>query len=270
MKFKDISGERFGMLTAVKRATPVGQPVKWLCMCDCGKESVVSAHHLKGNTKSCGCLLLAKADDLKGIRFGRLTAVNRAKNSAANKATWVCNCDCGNFVIVQATSLKTGNTKSCGCFRSDTSRELAGPLNRTHGMTRSKTHNTWTSMLQRCYYEGHKSYSDYGGRGITICERWMSFENFFADMGERPAGKVIGRIDNNGNYEPGNCRWEDWFQQGNNKRTNRRIEANGKIFTLAEWARLAGVNDNTIADRIERGWSIDDAVTLPAKYNWKN
>lgn len=267
MKMIDLTGLKFGLLTVLDRSTPAGQPIKWRCACECGSRTVVSAHHLKGGTKSCGCLRLTKADDLSGEKFGRLTATERSSNDDRSRATWKCFCECGNTIIVQATSLKTGNTKSCGCLKSDTSRELAGPLNRTHGMTRTKTHNTWTSMLQRCYYEGHKSYVDYGGRGITVCHRWMLFENFLSDMGDRPDGMVIGRINNDGNYEPGNCQWEDWFQQGNNKRTNRRIEVNGKSFTLAEWARFAGVNDNTISDRIERGWTLSDAVSMPAKYN---
>lgn len=150
--------------------------------------------------------------ELKGRKFFRLTAIERVRR---NRTTFYrCLCACGTEKLVRSQSLLNGDTRSCGCLRSDKMRREKT----RHAHYRSPTYNSYRSMLARCK-PTHRQYKDYGGRGISICSRWLeSFENFLADMGERPAGKTLDREKNDGNYEPGNCRWATRLEQNRNKR----------------------------------------------------
>lgn len=125
------------------------------------------------------------------------------------------------------------------------------------------TFKTWSSMLHRCYNPQAQQWPNYGARGIKVCPRWFDFSEFLKDMGEKPDGLMIGRIDNDGDYEPSNCRWETPRQQQNNRRSNRRLTFNGKTDTLENWARTVNLKADTIAHRIKRGWSLEEALTLP-------
>jgi hypothetical protein len=149
--------------------------------------------------------------DLTGQTFGRLTVIGLAQRHDAKNAYWLCQCACGNpeQKEVQGGSLRGGRVLSCGCFH----REIVT----THGMETTKVYDVWASMKARCQNPKHAAWVDYGGRGISVCARWQSFENFFADMGEPPPGLTLDRINNDGNYEPNNCRWADWATQNNNK-----------------------------------------------------
>jgi hypothetical protein len=136
--------------------------------------------------------------------------------------------------------------------------------NLTHGYAKTPTWHAWTHMRARCRNKNARDYARYGGRGITVDPRWESFENFLADMGERPDGHSLDRIDNNGNYAPGNCRWAKEITQQNNKRSNRHLTFDGREQTVAEWARELGIKPvDKLYRRLYRGWSIEQALTTP-------
>jgi hypothetical protein len=158
--------------------------------------------------------------DLTGQRFGTLTVIYRTDNAADGHTRWYCKCDCGNFKVAQSNNLKAGNVRSCGCL----AQEKAAVLNLTHGLTKTKEFKAWDSMKQRCLNPKNPSYIHYGGRGITICDRWLlSFESFYVDMGLSPSiNHSVDRIDVNGNYEPGNCKWSTAREQRLNQRPRQK------------------------------------------------
>lgn len=162
---------------------------------------------------------MSAAVDIAGQRFGRLTAL-RFTHSVNGVRMWLCRCDCGIEAPVDCHALRTGNTKSCGCLR----RDVASAANRTHGLSGSSTFFRWQAMKNRCLNPRDKDWKHYGGRGITVCERWLSFEPFLADMGEAPPGMTIDRRDNDKGYEPGNCRWATMTVQANNRRRLKRSD----------------------------------------------
>lgn len=201
---------------------------------------------------------MPKFIDRTGARFGRLTALRRnGSDRTTGEALWECTCDCGGHLTVRGSSLSSGNTGSCGCLPPDNQRALFT----THNMHTSRTYHSWQHMKTRCYNPRHIGYKDYGGRGIAVCDRWRhSFENFLADMGERPPGHTIGRIDHDKPYEPGNCQWETRRQQGRSKlgtgnprarltpkdvREIRTLLAGGD-FTHTQIGRMFGVTKGAI------------------------
>jgi len=183
---------------------------------------------------------MGKFIDLTGQRFGRLVIVSRAKNSKSGRIRWNCVCDCGGTTIASGINLQSGNTKSCGCLRKE--------MRTAHGMTRTSTYKTWGSMIQRC---ANPNNANYGGRGITVCERWKKFENFYEDMGKKPKGLSIERKDNSGNYCPKNCRWEAIKNQNRNKRSNVNIEYRGKTQCMSAWAEELGINYDALRYRLQ-------------------
>jgi hypothetical protein len=158
---------------------------------------------------------MRKAEDMAGRVFGRLTAVSLAKSrTGKGGARWNCVCSCGKSADVRADSLREGKTKSCGCLAV----EISTARCYRHGHHNSATYSSWEHMLDRCSNPNFKHFSYYGGRGIAVCDRWRKFENFLADMGERPERLTLDRIDTNGNYEPTNCKWSTRSEQQYNRR----------------------------------------------------
>jgi len=198
--------------------------------------------------------------DLTGQKFGRLQVVSFHGRNKNNQSIWLCRCDCKTSLPVESKNLLSGTTKSCGCLM----KELAGDRARTHGQTKTRAYKVWINIKDRCFNPRHKSWKDYGGRGITMHPAWRdSFEAFYRDVGEPPVGLSIDRKNNDGNYEPGNVRFTDMFTQHNNRRGNRLIAFNGKIRTIAQWARIVGVKKATLYKRFEEGWSIKRTLTTP-------
>lgn len=160
-----------------------------------------------------------------GERFGRLVVIGAGESTRAGQSTWLCVCDCGEHREVMPGHLERGTQKSCGCFKAERSRtwmvERGAEGRTTHGLSRRPEYRVWASMIQRCHNERDPSYHWYGGRGILVCQDWrQSFEAFYRDMGPRPDPSLsIDRIDNDGNYGPGNCRWATKSQQNLNRRT---------------------------------------------------
>lgn len=169
--------------------------------------------------------------DLNGKKFGKLTVVKRVENNKHRQPQWLCKCDCGNETIVSGQKLRTGHTKSCGCIIFEQKTRLK------HGMTNTSLFTRWMNMKSRCYNPKNKRYSRYGARGITICDEWMDFSNFYnwAMQNGFKESLTLDRIDNDNGYCPENCRWATQKQQSNNKSTNSIFEINGEKNTLSEW-----------------------------------
>lgn len=262
--FKDLTGQRFYHLVVLKHiGSDGGKGALWLCECDCGNEcEVVSKKLLQGDTRSCGCKK-ERLIDLTGQKFGKLTVLEKCK-SLNSSTRWLCQCDCGNLTIVHATSLKSGNTKSCGCVRSELSKSRA-----THGMTKTPLYGVWNSMKQRCNNPNSTSFASYGKRGVSVCKEWeddfMNFHNW-ANASGYAEGLSIDRINVNGNYEPSNCRWVDIETQANNKRNNVYLELNGEKKTIHQWCKEYGIDYAVVYQRIRKlGYTIEEALTTPVK-----
>lgn len=198
-----------------------------------------------------------------GDRYGRLTVICELESIGQRMV--LCRCDCGDKRIAVLSELRRGNTKSCGCLSRELRSIAVGRRSITHGESDCKTHRIWRAMKSRCNNPRVHNYQDYGGRGISVCPQWeKSYEMFIADMGHCPSGASIDRIDNDGNYEPGNCRWATRADQNRNRRDNVMLTFAGKTMCLTDWASEIGMNERTLRNRIKHyGWSIKDALTIP-------
>jgi hypothetical protein len=279
----DISGRKYGRLTAIKldhskkyRDGSVGQ--WWLCKCDCGNEVIVNKGNLGRCTNSCGCLssettkMINKErnEDITGKRYGRLTAIRldhvREKKNGHPLQYWLCRCDCGNEKVILKYHLGK-SILSCGCYNKE---QLRGRMTK-HGDTKNPIYHRWVRMKERCYNKNHQAYSNYGGRGIKVCDEWLVYENFkkwVLANGYR-SDLQIDRIDNDGDYCPENCRFTDGNVQATNRRSTKFIEYNGERLSYSEWSRRLGSSKDIVAIRIAAGWSEIDAITLKPKQRRK-
>lgn len=203
--------------------------------------------------------------DLTSQTFGKLTVLQFHSISKSGRTLWECKCECGNKTLVAAGELRANKTKSCGCLRSIRCKETKT----THGdgsRRRSvKEYRIWTHIKERCYNPNSMAFKDYGARGIAVCARWKnSYAEFLKDMGRCPQGLQIDRIDNSGNYEPGNCRWADRFIQSDNRRSVIHITHSGIRLNLKAWSRKLGIPYLRLYGRyVLRGWSFEDSITKP-------
>ena len=203
--------------------------------------------------------------DLTGKKFGRLIAM-RYVFTKKRHAHWECKCICGNIIITNSNTLQRKDTQSCGCLQ----KEKTQYANTKHGMHKTKFYEKWRTMKQRCGNTNNNRYKDYGGRGITVCERWLKFENFRDDMylsykEHRLNNKFtsIDRIDNDGNYCPENCRWATCKEQQNNTRYNRLLTYKGQTLNITQWAEKLDMTPCTISTRVRRGWSVKRTLDTP-------
>lgn len=196
-----------------------------------------------------------------GQRFGMLTVLQRAENMRPDQTRWVCQCDCGQTKVVNSSSLKCGNTKSCGC-----STRLLNSLahRRDDSIPAGPERNTWASMNARCYNPNAPDFALYGGRGIKVCDRWQrphGYWNFVADMGPRPKGFTLDRIKSDGDYTAENCRWTDRRTQQNNRRYTRFVSYQGETLALGDWSRRTGIKQNVLWGRLYHcKWSVGQAL----------
>lgn len=193
-------------------------------------------------------------NNIQGFRFGSLTVLQLGeKQRQHNGAWWLCLCDCGTQKNLPSSDLVNGKINSCGCEHA----KRIGKASETHGMSKGRTYRIWMAMRNRC----NRIHQDYSCRGITYDQRWDSFENFLADMGEAPDGMSIDRINNDGNYCKENCRWATREQQANNTRANIFIEWNGIRQTRSQWEKEFGMKPTTLRSRLRNGWSMERAMT---------
>ena len=209
---------------------------------------------------------MGKFKDLTGMRFGAWTVIERAKDSFDNRGypvvKWHCLCDCGSEADVFGNSLRSGRSTSCGCVHSAIAVKVAKELFTTHGESRTRLYKIWAGMMKRCYNQNSSNYPNYGGRGVSVCLDWHSYESFsdWAHANGYSDELSIDRINVDGSYSPDNCRWVSHIEQSNNRRSNKYYVVNGVEHTLAEWARIYDVNYKTLWKKINKGASIEEAL----------
>lgn len=267
---EDLTGQTFGYLTAIEH---VGRGM-WKCRCVCGKEKIVGRLDLKrGRTKSCGCKIgeIRRANgytakqitDLTGQKFGNLTVVELIPRKYGEPVKWKCVCDCGNERICSSADLKHEGVTKCKVCTRDSLQKRYPRLVRIYA-----------NMKQRCGNPKHTSYDRYGGRGITVCEEWNNSFDAFVEWAINNGYRddlTIDRIDVDGNYEPSNCRWATILEQANNTSQNVEITYKGETHSRSEWSRILNIKNATLQNRLNSGWSIEEAFeTPPSKRNRKH
>lgn len=217
---------------------------------------------------------MAKRLQLSGKVFGRLTVVKEGHSTSVG-TSWLCLCFCGKEHTVRGANLISGSVTSCGCYAKEAlarGREKALKTVITHGAfingANPASYSSWHAMMHRCYDPKNYKFHNHGGRGITVCERWKDYLNFKEDMGEPTEGLSLERIDNDGNYEPSNCKWATRKEQGRNKRNNRLLTYKGETKCMAEWCEIFNINFSTLDSRLRYSkWSVEKALTTPVRKN---
>lgn len=264
---REIVGEKFGRLTAIKRIYDGKRHINYLFKCDCGNEKIISKEAVVlGLTKSCGCITKENnfnrcMIDLTGRTFGRLTVIQY--DHSKNGAYWLCRCECGKTKVIKGTSLTKGLTTSCGCK----SREMSINRSTTHGMTGTRLYRIRSGMIARCYKENASSYPKYGAKGITVCDEWLgengfvNFYNWAMENGYKD-NLTLDRINPKGNYEPSNCRWATYKEQANNTKATVFLTYNGETKPASEWAEIVGISQSAITQRKNKGWTDEECLTV--------
>ena len=238
----------------------------WKCRCDCGNDYVVRGSSLtEGKTTACNACS-HKIKDMVGEEYGRLTVLS-FDGVRKGHYYWKCVCECGNEVVVDGGMLRSGNTKSCGCYQ----RERTSSANKTHGDTGERLFGIWMGMKDRCYNANCPGYRYYGGKGVTVFDGWRydypafkswSYANGYADS------LTIDRIDVNGSYCPDNCRWITLKEQQNNKTVNHLVIYHGKSRTVSEWSDIVGIDYKTLYQRLFKyHWDVESAFTKPVRHS---
>ena len=209
---------------------------------------------------------MRKIEDLTGQQFGYLIIIEFAGIHKRN-AQWKCRCECGNEKVVMGHNLKSGNVKSCGCLRSETTSARCYK----HGGTNTRLYNIFSQMLNRCNNQNNTNYKDYGGRGITVCNEWLVYQNFkaWALANGYADDLTIDRIDNDKGYSPENCRWATRKEQNGNRRNNRLITFEGETKTLSQWATDKNISRDVLRSRLDMDWTVEDVLTKPVK-KWRH
>lgn len=208
--------------------------------------------------------------DLTGQRFGRLIVLSYAHTNQHGKAIWHCRCDCGNEKDIIGCSLTRGLTKSCGCLHDEKSKDnckVMSNSNKKHEECKTRLYNIWHGMKARCGNPNNTSYEKYGGKGIKVCDEWQDYLSFreWALNNGYSESLTIDRINNNGNYEPSNCRWATIREQENNRTNNVLLTAFGKTQTMSQWAKEKNICKSTLFNRLKKGWDIEKALNVPSK-----
>lgn len=196
--------------------------------------------------------------DISGKKYGRLTTLEYVGSSK-----WLCECDCGTQKIIRKDSLIQGKSKSCGCLHKENAAAQIRERSVKHGDFGTKLYGVWAAIKRRCYNQNSRYYHEYGGRGITVCDRWKDDYSYFKEWSlahDYKEGLSIDRVDTNGNYSPDNCRWVSMKEQQNNRRNNIKLAYEGKEYTLRELSDISGISFRTLKGRHERGWSIENML----------
>lgn len=261
-KANDFTGQTFGELTVKRQGESTPKESTWVCSCSCGNIVTVTSGALRRGQKRCAnCGMSPNFIDHTGERFGRLVA--RKFVPGKPKPRWECICDCGNATLVVASSLVRGDSQSCGCLAT----EIRSLATRKHGLAGHPVYNVWINIRQRCQNPNNIGFDRYGGRGIKVCDRWQSFDEFAEDM--LPAwkeGYSIERLDVNGNYEPDNCTWATPTDQARNRESTMRFEVNGEVLTVPEISERYAIRQHAIWKRIRSGKTGLDLVKPVRKW----
>lgn len=277
MRVKDIEiGETYNGVKVLEKFREKRHTKYW-CICPiCGEKFSMKAETVGKACRCKKCNAKSRVIDLAGQRFGRLVAIEHAgrvvNKNGFRTTLWRCKCDCGKESIVRYPLLVSGNTRSCGCWERENKERMVSIAHANNLKSASVAFGNvenhplrkiWKSMLMRCNNPSVKNYNNYGGRGIKVCERWsgnLGFENFVNDMGERPDGTTLDRIDVNGNYEPSNCRWATAEQQMNNRTDNSRITLNGESITCSQLCSKYGFYRTYVTHLIHDGIDVNEVI----------
>jgi hypothetical protein len=269
----DITGKIYGRLTVLSRSgTNSNGRALWQCKCQCGKTVDINGRNLRsGVTKSCGCIKTesnANPKELVGHVFGRLTVLNMSHIGKGGNSIWKCRCECGKTRNVWRSSLKSGNTVSCGCFLKDKLIKRNTKHNNSCRGNVEGLYRIWQGIHERCHRTNRsKDYRNYRGRGITVCDEWSDYEIFrrWAFENGYKKGLQIDRENNNKGYSPDNCRWITNKVNNRNKRYHRLLTHNNQTLCVAEWAEKLGIKPHTLYRRMNNGWADEKVITTPVR-----